>query len=305
MRKPLPKPAFGAGVLAGLRSTAGAGGEPFYLVLDQIEEDPHQPRTTFDPAELEQLAETIRLYGVLSPVGVRKLDGGRYRLVYGARRVRAARLAGHTRIPVTVLADDKTGLEVQVIENQARANLSNQDLARVVNRMFDDGVKVKQIAAICHLKEYQVAAYRSAERLPPFLAARMDHADMRALYDLFRVWEKHGPALEAAMPDTETYLTITEARRVIETATGKTSSSIFLARSSEAERPPRTLDGAPRRDAVTQTRYPRFVMRTADGRQGILVTNRRASRPDHVHLDLGADGVLEALFADLQPVGVA
>ena len=305
MRKPLPKPAFGAGVLAGLRATAGAGGEPFYLVLDQIEEDPNQPRTSFDSAELEQLAETIRLYGVLSPVGVRRLDGAGYRLVYGARRLRAARLAGQTRIPVTVLADDKTGLEVQVIENQARANLSNQDLARVVNRMFDDGMKVKQIATICHLKEYQVAAYRSAERLPPFLAARMDHADMRALYDLFRAWEKHGPALEAAMPDAETYLTITEARRVIEAATGKASSSIFLARGSEAERPPRMPDDAPQKDAVTQTRYPRFVMKTADGRQGILVTSRRASRPDHVHFDLGADGVLEVLFADLQPVGVA
>src|SRR5438874_1972390 len=129
MAKPAIKPAFGAGVLSGLRATAGAaGGEPLFLLLDQIEEDPDQPRTSFAQAELEQLAETIRQYGVLTPVGVRKVEGERYRLVYGARRLRASRLAEQTRIPATILSEDKAGLAVQVIENQARANLSNRDL---------------------------------------------------------------------------------------------------------------------------------------------------------------------------------
>ncbi len=236
MAKPAIKPAFGAGVLSGLRATAGAaGGEPLFLLLDQIEEDPDQPRTSFDEAELLQLAETIRLYGVLTPVGVRKLEGDRYRLVYGARRLRASRLAEQTRIPATILSEDKAGLAVQVIENQARANLSNRDLAAAVNRLFADGKKVKQIAAICNLKEYQVAAFRSVERLPPVLAERLDHADMRAIYDLFRAWEKDGLAIEGAMPAPDVFLTITEARRIIEAVTGKTSNSVFLARGKEPE----------------------------------------------------------------------
>src|ERR1700748_2055341 len=117
MAKPATKPAFGAGILSGLRATAGAvGGEPLFPLLDQVEEDPDQPRTNFDEAELEQLAETIRLYGVLTPVGVRKLEGDRYRLVYGERRLRASRLAGQTRIPATILPEDKAGLAAQVIE---------------------------------------------------------------------------------------------------------------------------------------------------------------------------------------------
>ena len=114
MAKPAAKPAFGAGILSGLRATAGAvGGEPLFLPLDQVEEDPDQPRTTFDEAELEQLAETIRLYGVLTPVGVRRLEGDRYRLVYGARRLRASRLAGQTRIPATILPEGKSVVVIQ------------------------------------------------------------------------------------------------------------------------------------------------------------------------------------------------
>jgi ParB family transcriptional regulator, chromosome partitioning protein len=241
MAKPATKPTFGAGVLSGLRATAGAAsGEPLFLLLDQIEEDPDQPRTGFDEAELEQLAETIRLYGVLTPVGVRKLEGDRYRLVYGARRLRASRLAEQTRIPATILSEDKAGLAVQVIENQARANLSNRDLATAVNRLFADGKKVKQIAAICNLKEYQVAAFRSVERLPPVLAQRLDHADMRAIYDLFRAWEKDGPAIEGAMPAPDVFLTITEARRIIEAVTGKASNSVFLTHGQEPVPEPAT-----------------------------------------------------------------
>jgi ParB family chromosome partitioning protein len=232
MAKPAPnKPSFGAGVLSGLRATVGkTGGEPLFLPLDQIEEDPEQPRTVFDQDELEQLAETIRLYGVLTPIGVRKLDGNRYRLVYGARRVRASRLAEQTRIPATILADEKAGLAAQVIENQARAGLSNRDLAAAVNRLFGEGMRVKQIAAVCNLKEYQVAAFRSVERLPAVLAERLDRGDMRAIYDLFREWERHPAEIEAAMLGEDVFLTVTEARRVIATATGKATSSVFLDR---------------------------------------------------------------------------
>ena len=353
MAKPATKPAFGAGVLSGLRATAGnAGGEPLFLLLDQIEEDPDQPRTNFDEAELEQLAETIRLYGVLTPVGVRKLAGDRYRLVYGARRLRASRLAEQTRIPATILSEDKSGLAVQVIENQARANLSNRDLAGVVNRLFADGKKVKQIAAICSLKEYQVAAFRSVDRLPPVLAERLDHADMRAIYDLFRAWEKDGPAIEGAMPAPDVFLTITEARRTIEAVTGKASNSVFLTRGKEptppaapetiiepspsepvatvplpveAEQPerpqadpepvaptkvkpkamaPAASEPMPATPAPTPQR-PRFVMETADGRRGVLVTDRRAQRAGSVLLDIEGDESVEVTFAELRPIEVA
>lgn len=341
MAKPATKPAFGAGILSGLRATAGAaGGEPLFLLLDQIEEDPNQPRTSFDEGELEQLAETIRLYGVLTPIGVRKLEGDRYRLVYGARRLRASRLAGQTRIPTTILPEDKAGLAVQVIENQARANLSNRDLAAVVNRLFAEGMKVKQIAAICSLKEYQVAAYRSVERLPPVLAERLDNADMRAIYDLFRAWEKDRAGVEAALPAANVFLTITEVRRIIESVTGKSSSSVFLASRDREPEPafkPATIEpigeiedtaepvlpapvqekprtaaepvsappAAPIAQHAAKSQRPRFVMETADGRRGVLVTDRRAAQAGSVLLEIEGSGTAEVMFSELRPVEVA
>ena len=234
-KSPAVKPSFGTGVLSGLRQAAGPtkGGEPLHLPLDQIAEDPEQPRKVFSDAELEQMAETIRLVGVLSPVGVRKRDEKGYVLVYGARRLRASRLAGVTSIPAVLVPREQATLAVQVIENQARAGLSNSDLAAVVNRLFADKMAVKQIAVVCNIKEYQVASFRAAERLPACLRDRLDNADMRALYDLFRAWEKQPAEVEEALPEEGTYITITEARRIIEGITGKASGSVVLQREEQ------------------------------------------------------------------------
>ncbi len=260
-------------------------------------------------------------------------------------------MAEQTRIPATILSEDKTGLAVQVIENQARANLSNRDLATAVNRLFADGKKVKQIAAICNLKEYQVAAFRSVERLPPVLAERLDHADMRAIYDLFRAWEKDGPSIESAMPAPDVFLTITEARRIIEAVTGKASNSVFLTRgkkpeptapaadiepplpaptaTASARDEPRNLgppqaapeplaptkakpkatapvvvEPAPAMPASVPTR-PHFVMEMADGRRGVLVTERWAQRAGSVLLEIEGGEDVEVAFSELRPIEVA
>lgn len=249
-KAPAAKPAFGAGILSGLRQAASkeGGGEPLTLLLDQIEEDPTQPRQVFSDAELEQMAETIRLLGVLSPIGVRKLEGDRYALVYGARRLRGSRLAGKTRIPAIIVPAEQATLAAQVIENQARAGLANSDLAAAVNRLFADKMTVKQIAVVCNLKEYQVAAFRAAEKLPPFLRSRLNEADMRALYDLSRAWDKNPAAIEGAMPAEDVYLTITEARRIIEAATGKATGSVFL-RNKDAQGPEAPPAPAPKTTA--------------------------------------------------------
>ncbi|NPD70353.1 ParB/RepB/Spo0J family partition protein (plasmid) [Lichenicola cladoniae] len=239
-KAPAVKQSFGAGVLSGLRQQAGTtkGGEPLHLPLDQIAEDPDQPRKVFSETELEQMAETIRLVGVLSPVGVRKREEGGYALVFGARRLRGSRLAGVTTIPAVLVPKDQATLAVQVIENQARTGLSNSDLAAVVNRLFADKMTVKQIAVVCNIKEYQVAAFRSAEKLPACLRDRLDSADMRALYDLSRAWEKHPAEVEEELPDEGTYITITDARRIIEAITGKVTGSVILRREDQVKAAP-------------------------------------------------------------------
>ena len=236
------KASFAAASFSNLRAATGEGaGEPLRIALVDIDEDPNQPRKTFDEAELEGLALTIRDKGVLQPIGVLPPTEGRYVLVFGARRFRASKLAGQTDIPAVIVPEGPRDFTTQVIENQQRANLSNSELAAAVNQLNAEGKQGKEIAAICNLRDYQVAAFRAVEKLPDFLLQRLNQGDMRAIYDLYRAWQKQPARVEDAMPDAGTFLTITEARRIIGAVTGAATGSIILDRAQDAqEAPPST-----------------------------------------------------------------
>ena len=95
------------------------------LPLQKIEPNPLQPRKTFDPEELDSLADSIRMHGIIQPLTVRKLPSGFYQIIAGERRWRAARLAGMTDVPVVIIeADDKKAMELALIENLQRADLN-------------------------------------------------------------------------------------------------------------------------------------------------------------------------------------
>lgn len=94
------------------------------LAVDEVVPNPFQPRRIFDPSQLEDLANSIRQYGVLQPVIVRQVDG-HYELVSGERRYRASRLAGAETIPALVRnLDDKEVAEMALIENLQREDLN-------------------------------------------------------------------------------------------------------------------------------------------------------------------------------------
>src|SRR5487761_1218647 len=95
------------------------------IPLELISANPNQPRRQFDEESLVALAESIRARGVIQPVLVRPLPGGRYGLVAGERRWRAAQIAELDTIPAVVRQqDDAASLELAVIENMAREDLS-------------------------------------------------------------------------------------------------------------------------------------------------------------------------------------
>lgn len=95
------------------------------LPLQKIEPNPLQPRKTFNPEELDSLADSIRMHGIIQPLTVRRLPSGFYQIIAGERRWRAARLAGLTDVPVVVIeADDKKAMELALIENLQRADLN-------------------------------------------------------------------------------------------------------------------------------------------------------------------------------------
>ncbi|MBQ2989401.1 MAG: ParB/RepB/Spo0J family partition protein [Clostridia bacterium] len=92
--------------------------------IGEVEPNTHQPRKSFDPAELETLAESINQYGMIQPITVRAMDG-MYQIITGERRWRAARMAGLSEVPVMIItADDKKAAELALVENIQRSDLN-------------------------------------------------------------------------------------------------------------------------------------------------------------------------------------
>ncbi len=117
--------------------TPGDGGE---LAVALIDANPEQPRTHFDEAALEELSASLERHGVLQPVLVRAMPDGRYRLVAGERRLRAARMAGLEMIPAVVRdVDEQTGLELALVENLQREDLDPIDEARAFEALMEVG----------------------------------------------------------------------------------------------------------------------------------------------------------------------
>jgi len=110
-----------------------------YLPLQRIEPRQEQPRTVFEQAKIDELADSIREHGVLSPLMVRSMDGGYYQIIAGERRWRAARVAGLDEVPVRiVVADDKRALELAMVENLQREDLSPIEEARGYRALMEE-----------------------------------------------------------------------------------------------------------------------------------------------------------------------
>ena len=98
--------------------------------IAQVESNSAQPRKYFDEAALAELAESIRLHGIIQPLTVRRLASGYYQIIAGERRWRAARLAGLQEVPVVVIeADDRKAAELAMIENLQREDLNPMEEA--------------------------------------------------------------------------------------------------------------------------------------------------------------------------------
>lgn len=109
------------------------------IPIDLIEPNPDQPRRQFDEISLQSLAESLQDRGVLQPVLVRPKSGGRYELIAGERRWRAARIAELEEIPAIVRRnDDARTLEIALIENMARENLNPVEEARAVAALVEE-----------------------------------------------------------------------------------------------------------------------------------------------------------------------
>lgn len=118
------------------------------VALNQIKPNPHQPRTTFAKEQLAELAESIRAHGVIQPLIVKRAGPGEYTLIAGERRLHAARLAGLAAVPVVLReADDQAMVELALVENVQRADLSPLEAADAYQQLHNEfGLSHQQIA---------------------------------------------------------------------------------------------------------------------------------------------------------------
>ena len=130
----------GLGALLGDFSDTTAEDSAFkQLPLHRVEPNPDQPRQDFNEEELQSLAESIRVHGVIQPLTVRETGDGYYQIIAGERSWRASRLAGLTEIPALVIeADDKTAKELALIENLQRQDLNSVEEALGYQSLMDD-----------------------------------------------------------------------------------------------------------------------------------------------------------------------
>lgn len=109
------------------------------LLIHKIEPRQEQPRTVFEQERIDELTDSIREHGVLSPIMVRSVEGGLYQIIAGERRWRAARAADLREIPARiVVADDKRALELALVENVQREDLSPIEEARGYRALMEE-----------------------------------------------------------------------------------------------------------------------------------------------------------------------
>ena len=121
---------------------------PRTLRLDLLQPGKYQPRTRMDEGSLYELAESIRSQGVIQPILVRPLDGERYEIIAGERRVRAAALAGLDEVPVLVKwVPDDAAAAMSLIENIQRENLNPLEEAQGLKRLTDEFAMTHEQAA--------------------------------------------------------------------------------------------------------------------------------------------------------------
>ncbi len=141
--------------------------------LAEIEVNPFQPRTDFDETSLAELADSIKLQGLIQPITVRRMNAHSYQLISGERRFRASKLAGLTHIPAYVrTANDQQMLEMSLIENIQRENLNAIEVALSFQRMIDEcSLKQEELSERVSKNRSTVTNYLRLLRLPPGIQA--------------------------------------------------------------------------------------------------------------------------------------
>ncbi|HYK76408.1 MAG TPA: ParB/RepB/Spo0J family partition protein [Daejeonella sp.] len=144
-----------------------------HVKVSQVEVNPFQPRSEFEPEALQELSDSIKLQGLIQPITVRKMGLNSYQLISGERRLRASKLAGLTEIPAYIrTANDQQMLEMALIENIQRENLNAIEVALSFQRMVEEcSLKQEELGDRVSKSRSTVTNYLRLLKLPPSIQA--------------------------------------------------------------------------------------------------------------------------------------
>lgn len=188
----------------GKNSIANQAGVVLYVPLANIEVNPFQPRSTFEEESLQELAESVKIHGVIQPITVRKIEGNKYQLIAGERRLRASRIAGKAEIPAYVrAASDQESIEIALIENIQREDLNPLEIAINYKRLMDEcDLTQDKLAERLSKNRSTVTNFLRLLKLPPDIQAalrdnRITMGHAKALLAI-----EHLPTLLSAFKET-------------------------------------------------------------------------------------------------------
>jgi ParB family chromosome partitioning protein len=159
---------------------ADAGGRPREIPLDLIDNNPFQTRSQFNEDQLAELAASIAANGVVQPVLVRPVAGGRFQLIAGERRWRASKLAGKTTVPAILRqVSDEQAMEITIVENLQRADLNPMEQARAFERLSREfHMTQEQMAQRTGKDRATVANFLRLLRLPSGVQGRVESGEL-------------------------------------------------------------------------------------------------------------------------------
>ena len=255
------------------------------LPISQVEPGLNQPRKRFDPESLADLAESIRVHGVIQPLTVRRLSSGYYQIIAGERRWRAAKAAGLDQVPAVIIeADDRKVMELGLIENLQREDLNPVEEAQGYQVLMQDyGLTQEQVAQRMGKSRPAITNMLRLLALPEEVLALVEEEQLSA---------GHARAILAA-PTAD--LQRQAAQQVVEHQLSVRQTEALIKALQKGEKPPKEPDGRP--DLAL---YLGEVEKSLSSSLGRKVTISHKGKKGRIQLEYYDDQDLESLLALLQ-----
>ena len=251
-------------IFEGFDEVSPSASSPYQMLpLHKVEPNPDQPRQDFDEEELQQLADSIAVHGVIQPLTVRQLSSGYYQIIAGERRWRAARLAGLREVPVTVIeADDKTAAELAMIENLQREDLNP----------IEEAVGYRVLIQQYHMTQEEAANRVGKSRSAVTNVLRLLDLDpaVQKLVETGLLSAGHARALVPLAPSRQ----VQAANAIIESGLSVRQAEVLAKRLSAEEKP----EKKPKADEVDYAAEAQKELASQLGRGVKIVTGKKKGR---------------------------